>query len=63
MNINYKIEEKIYLLDIILPIPIDKTFTFHCSLKDYKKIKIGCRVKVPFGKKNTKKIGIVLKKK
>lgn len=62
MNINYKIEEKIYLLDIILPIPIDKTFTFHCSLKDYKKIKIGCRVKVPFGKKNTKKIGIVLKK-
>ena len=62
MNINYKIEEKIYLLDIILPIPIDKTFTFHCSLKDYKKIKIGCRVKVPFGKKNKKKIGLVLKK-
>ena len=51
MSINYKIEEKIYLLNIILPIPVDKTFTFYCSLKDYKKIKIGCRVKVPFGKK------------
>ena len=62
MSINYKIEEKIYLLNIILPIPVDKTFTFYCSLKDYKKIKIGCRVKVPFGKKNIKKIGIVLKK-
>ena len=62
MSVNYKIEEKIYLLDIILPIPLDKTFTFYCSQNDYKKIKIGCRVKVPFGKKNKKKIGIVFKK-
>ena len=62
MSVNYKIEEKIYLLDIILPIPLDKIFTFYCSQNDYKKIKIGCRVKVPFGKKNKKKIGIVFKK-
>lgn len=62
MSVNYKIEEKIYLLDIILPIPLDKKFTFYCSQNDYKKIKIGCRVKVPFGKKNKKKIGIVFKK-
>ena len=62
MSVNYKIEEKIYLLDIILPIPLNKTFTFYCSQNDYKKIKIGFRVKVPFGKKNKKKIGIVFKK-
>ena len=54
-------EDKIFLLEIILPLPVDTIFTFYCLENDFKNIKIGCRVIVPFGKKNIKKIGIVLK--
>tara|TARA_B100000579_G_scaffold112989_1_gene90401 strand:+ start:132 stop:2153 length:2022 start_codon:yes stop_codon:yes gene_type:complete len=54
-------EDKIFLLEIILPLPVDTIFTFYCLENDFKNIKIGCRVIVPFGKINIKKIGIVLK--
>ncbi len=54
-------EDKIFLLEIILPLPVDKTFTFYCLENDFKNIKIGCRVLVPFGKNNIEKIGVVLK--
>ena len=63
MSFNFGIEEKIYLLDIILPLPLDKTFTFYCTQNDFKKIKIGCRIIVPFGRKNSETIGVVIKKK
>ena len=42
-------------------IPVDKIFTFYCTKNQIKKIKVGCRVLVPFGKKNVEKIGFVYK--
>lgn len=39
-----------YFIDVILPIPVDNTFTYLVSEKEYNYIVIGMRVAVPFGK-------------
>lgn len=39
-----------FFIDVILPIPIEKPFTYRISVSDSERIKIGMRVAVPFGK-------------
>ena len=39
-----------YFIEVILPIPVARTFTYIVSEAEYQYIKIGCRVAVPFGK-------------
>ncbi|MCT4629088.1 primosomal protein N' [Winogradskyella sp.] len=40
----------IYFLDVILPIPLQKAFTYHVTEAEAKFLKVGMRVAVPFGK-------------
>ncbi len=40
----------IYFLDVILPIPLQKAFTYHITEAEAQFLKIGMRVAVPFGK-------------
>ena len=61
MNFRLVKNPRVYLVDIILPIPVNKIFTFYCNNEDIKEIKVGYRVLVPFGKMNTEKIGFVYK--
>ena len=61
MNVKSIKNKIIYLVDIILPIPVNKIFTFYCNHEDIKKIEVGYRVIVPFGKMNNEKIGFVYK--
>lgn len=39
-----------YFIEVILPIPLQQTFTYRVSEAEFAFIKIGCRVAVPFGK-------------
>ena len=39
-----------YFIDVILPIPLEKTFTYQVSQTEANFLKIGMRVAVPFGK-------------
>jgi primosomal protein N' (replication factor Y) len=39
-----------YLLDIIVPVPIDQNYTYECVAEDFSTIEIGSRVIVQFGK-------------
>ncbi|BAO76883.1 primosomal protein N' [Winogradskyella sp. PG-2] len=39
-----------YFLDVILPIPLQKAFTYHITEAEVKFLKTGMRVAVPFGK-------------
>jgi primosomal protein N' (replication factor Y) len=39
-----------YLLDIIVPVPIDQNYTYECVAEDFSAIEIGSRVIVQFGK-------------
>ena len=39
-----------YFLDVILPIPLQKAFTYHITEAEAQFIKQGMRVAVPFGK-------------
>ena len=55
-------QKKIFLVDLIIPIPVNKIFTYYLSKSQEKKIQIGCRVIVPFGRKNKEKIAIVYRK-
>ena len=41
---------KIYFIDVILPIPIQKTFTYSINEEEYNFLKEGMRVAVSFGK-------------
>ena len=40
-----------YFIDVILPIPVENTFTYLVSEAEYNYIQKGMRVAVPFGKK------------
>jgi len=40
-----------YFIDVILPIPVENTFTYCVSEAEYEFIQLGMRVAVPFGKK------------
>ena len=40
----------IYFLDVILPIPLKKAFTYHITEAEAQFLKSGMRVAVPFGK-------------
>ena len=39
-----------YFIDVILPIPLEKLFTYHITKAEASFIKVGMRVAVPFGK-------------
>ncbi|WP_282043232.1 replication restart helicase PriA [Winogradskyella flava] len=39
-----------YFLDVILPIPLQKAFTYHITAAEAQFLKLGMRVAVPFGK-------------
>ena len=39
-----------YFLDVILPIPLQKAFTYHITKAEAQFLKTGMRVSVPFGK-------------
>ncbi|MGB5821537.1 MAG: primosomal protein N' [Saonia sp.] len=39
-----------YFIDVILPIPLEKLFTYHISASEAEFLKVGMRVAVPFGK-------------
>ena len=39
-----------YFLDVILPIPLQKAFTYHITEAEAQFLKTGMRVAVPFGK-------------
>lgn len=41
-----------YFIDVILPIPVENTFTYAVSEAEFQFIKSGMRVAVPFGKSN-----------
>lgn len=40
----------LYFVEVVLPLALDKTFTYQVSEKEFEYIKIGMRVAVPFGK-------------
>lgn len=42
--------DMMYFLDVILPIPLQKAFTYHITEAEYEFIQPGMRVAVPFGK-------------
>jgi primosomal protein N' (replication factor Y) (superfamily II helicase) len=44
-------ERKTFFVDVILPVPIPKLFTYRVPVELNEDIAIGCRVIVPFGKK------------
>ncbi len=37
-------------VDVLLPIPVDRIFTYHCTENQFNKIQKGARIAVPFGK-------------
>ena len=39
-----------YFIDIIIPIPLQKLFTYSITIAEANFLKIGMRVAVPFGK-------------
>lgn len=39
-----------YFVDVIVPLALANTFTYRIEAEDFKKISVGCRVVVPFGK-------------
>ena len=39
-----------YFIEVILPLALDKTFTYQVSEAEFKYIKPGMRIAVPFGK-------------
>ena len=38
-------------VDVILPLPLPKSFTYSLPDKNMEEVQIGCRVVVPFGRK------------
>ena len=39
-----------YYIDVIIPLPLDSLFTYRVNEKEFKFLRIGFRVIVPFGK-------------
>ena len=39
-----------YYIDVIVPLPLDNLFTYSVNKKEFKFLRIGFRVIVPFGK-------------
>ncbi len=47
-------------VDVILPLPLDGLFTYSVPAEQLQRVKIGCRVSVPFGRNKTY-VGIIAK--
>ena len=55
-------EEKTFFADLILPIPVPKLFTYRVPRAMAEVLKIGARVIVPFGKKNSRVLTAIVAK-
>ena len=43
-------QDSLFFIDVILPIPLERLFTYRVNQKEYEYLKKGMRVAVPFGK-------------
>ncbi len=50
-----------YFVDVVIPLAVEGTYTYHCRKKDFDRIQKGIRVAVPFGKHQVQ-TGIVYNK-
>ena len=51
--------EELFFAEILLPLPLDQTFTYAIHTDEKKRLKVGARVAIPFGKGNKTYTGIV----
>lgn len=51
---SFDADEVTYFADLILPIPVPKLFTYRLPRSMVEVVRIGARVIVPFGKKNSR---------